>query len=64
MFSTDPDTSTVAAAWKRYPEQRARLAAAATDPRWARLTFVNLRSRRQVRQYLHTFSESRARSPG
>jgi len=58
MFSTDPETSTVAAAWKRYPEQRARLAAATTDPRWARLTLVHLRSRRQVRQYLRPVSAS------
>ncbi len=63
MLSTDPETSTVAAAWTRYPAQRARCAAATTDPVWARLTFVRLRSRRQVRQYLRTFGESRDRSP-
>jgi adenylate kinase family enzyme len=64
MFSTDPMTSTVAAAWKRYPEQRARLAAATTDPEWAQLTFVHLRSRRQVRQYLHRLSQDHDREPG
>ncbi len=52
MFSTDPLTSTVAAAWKRYPEQRARYVAATADPRWTTLSIVHLRSRRQVEDYV------------
>jgi adenylate kinase family enzyme len=64
IFSTDPMTSTVAAAWTRYPAQRARLVAATTDPQWARSTFVHLRSQRQVRQYVQTLSQHQDREPG
>lgn len=63
MFSTDPGTSTVAAAWKLYPAQRARLVAATADPEWAKLTLVHLRSRRQVRQYPHALSQRQDRNP-
>jgi adenylate kinase family enzyme len=52
LLSTHPSTSTVAAAWKRYPEQRARCAAGTEDPRWHTVSIVHLRSRREVTSYL------------
>jgi adenylate kinase family enzyme len=63
MLSTDPNTSTVAAAWKRYPEQRARYAAATADPRWKAMMIVHLRSSREVREYVRRFDPARDRSP-
>ena len=52
LLSSDPRKSTVAAAWKRYPEQRARYAAATEDPRWHTVSVVHLRSTREVTRYL------------
>ena len=52
LFSTDPGKSTVAAAWKRYPELRDRYEAATKDSRWQGLSFVHLRSRHEVKAYL------------
>jgi adenylate kinase family enzyme len=52
LLSTNPNTSTVAAAWKRYPEQRARWAAATSATEWKSVPIVHLRSPRQVKDYL------------
>jgi adenylate kinase family enzyme len=52
LLSTDPRRSTVAAAWKRYPEARARCAGAVDDPQWRALSTVHLRSRRDVAAFL------------
>jgi adenylate kinase family enzyme len=52
LLSTDPRKSTVAAAWKRYPEQRARYAAATQDPAWQAVSIVHLRSSHEVKSYL------------
>jgi adenylate kinase family enzyme len=52
LLSIDPRTSTVAAAWRCYPEQRARYDAAVGDPQWHALSVVHLRSRRDVAAYL------------
>jgi adenylate kinase family enzyme len=52
VFSRDPTVSVIAWAWHRDPVYRARFLAAATDPAWRHLTFVRLRSRRDVRRLL------------
>ena len=61
MLSADPKKSTVAAAWKRYPEVRDRCEAATNDPRWHALSFVRLRSPREVRVYLRELENDRHR---
>ena len=55
LLSTDPGKSTVAAAWKRFPELRDRYEAATRDPRWQALSFVHLRSPHEVKAYLRNF---------
>ncbi len=59
LVSWNPDESIIAWAWTRYPVYRDRWAEARADPRWAHLTFVALRSRRQVRAYLNALPSSR-----
>jgi adenylate kinase family enzyme len=52
LLSSDPGKSPVAAAWKRYPEQRDRYATATKNPRWHALSFVHLRSPHEVKIFL------------
>jgi len=52
LLSTDPRKSAVAAAWKRYTEQRARYTAAAADPTWQAVPIVQLRSPHEIKSYL------------
>jgi adenylate kinase family enzyme len=48
FFSLDPDESVIVWAWTRHEHYRSLYAAAMTDPANAHLTFVRLRSRREV----------------
>lgn len=48
FFRADPEKSVIAWAWTRYHGYRARYASAMADPQYAHLTFVHLRSRRDI----------------
>ena len=61
LLSTDPRTSAVAAAWKRYPELRDRYETATTDPRWQAVSFVHLRSPHEVKVYLRNLEHDQRR---
>jgi hypothetical protein len=52
LLSTDPRKSAVAAAWRRYPEQRVRYEAAVNDPQWHALSIIHLRSPHDIAVYL------------
>jgi adenylate kinase family enzyme len=54
----DPDKSVIRWAWTRHAEHRQRYEDATTDPRWAHLTFVRLRSRADVARFLASASPS------
>ncbi len=59
MLSLDPQRSILVFAWKAYSRNRTRLVAAQSDPAWADLAFVRLRSRAQIAAFLAELSESR-----
>jgi adenylate kinase family enzyme len=61
FFSWNPEQSVISWAWHKHEEYQARYSAAAADPANAHLTFVRLRSRRDISRFL---AEARAgRSP-
>jgi adenylate kinase family enzyme len=51
LVTTDPQRSIIAWSWQRHAVYRARFEAASRDPAWGRLTFVRLRSRRDVERF-------------
>jgi adenylate kinase family enzyme len=54
LMSLDPKRSIIRWAWMRYPHYRDLYRAMIGDPRWAELSFVRLRSSREVRNFLAT----------
>lgn len=52
FFSTDPEKSVIAYAWKHYSTNRARFSSAEADPRNAHLTFVRLRTDKETAVFL------------
>lgn len=51
VFSRDPDRSIVMWAWAQHSTYHDRYLAAASDPRWAHLEFIRLRSAEDVAQF-------------
>lgn len=51
LFRADPEKSVIAWAWTSYRANRTRYASAVADPQYAHLTFVTLRSRRDIAQF-------------
>jgi adenylate kinase family enzyme len=52
FFSTDPEKSVIAYAWKHHPRNQERFSGARADPRNAHLTFVRLRTGREAAEFL------------
>jgi adenylate kinase family enzyme len=52
LFTANPEHSVVAWAWHQHPVYRYRYTTASTDPRWAHLRFIRLRSRADLRNLL------------
>jgi adenylate kinase family enzyme len=52
FFTWDPEESVISWAWHRHDVYRSRYSEAMTDPALSHLTFVRLRSPRQVRKFL------------
>lgn len=52
LVAWDPHKSIIRWAWTHYPVVTARYAAASTDPRWASIAFVRIRSRREAEAFL------------
>ncbi len=52
VFTAEPEKSVIAWAWTRHRLYRATYLAAMSDPAWAHLDFVRLRSRSQARRLL------------
>ena len=52
LVAWDPHKSIIRWAWTHYPVVQARYSAASTDPRWAALPFVRIRSRREAAAFL------------
>ena len=52
LWSRDPSTSIIAWAWTSYAELRERYELAASDPRWASLRFIRVRTPRDARTLL------------
>lgn len=51
FFRADPEKSVIAWAWRHYHDHGARYASAMAEPRYAHLTFVRLRSRRDIAEF-------------
>jgi adenylate kinase family enzyme len=56
LFSLDPEQSVIVWAWRKHDHYRQVYAAATADPENAHLTFVRLRSRRDVDRFTATLS--------
>jgi adenylate kinase family enzyme len=54
FFRLDPQESVLRWSWTRHAHYRTRYEAASTDPAWARLRFVRLRSRNEVETFVRT----------
>lgn len=52
LFTLDTEENILLWSWTRGPILRDRMEQAVSDPRWAHLTFVRLRTRRQVGDWL------------
>lgn len=52
LFARDPQESVIAWAWHRHSTYQQRYLALTNDPTWRHLTFVRIRSRKDVRQLL------------
>jgi adenylate kinase family enzyme len=64
LLSLDPQRSIVAWSWTRHTVYRRRYEAAMADPRWSRLCFIHLRSRRQSQDWLSSLDLERPSSVG
>lgn len=56
LFSRDPNESVILWAWHRHSVYRDRYLALANDPRWCHLTFVRIRSRKDIRRLLNSIN--------
>jgi len=56
LFTWDEQESVISWAWHRYPVYRQRYAAAARDPRYARLRFDRIATRADARRLLNSAS--------
>ncbi len=52
LVAWDPHKSIIRWAWTHYPVVQARYSAASTEPRWAAVAFVRIRSRREATAFL------------
>lgn len=52
LATLDPERSIIAWSWVKHAEYRATYAEMATDPEWAHLSFVRLRTRREAARWL------------
>ncbi len=59
VLSLDPQRSILTFAWKAHSNNKTRLIAAQSDPAWADLAFVRLRSRAQIAGFLADLNEPR-----
>lgn len=57
-FWREPEDSIVRWAWDSFPGNRERYEGAMSDPRWAHLTFVRLRSPREVASFLRSVEQA------
>jgi hypothetical protein len=62
FLSWNPEQSVISWAWHKHAQDRARYAAAASDPANARLRFVRLSSRDDVNRFLHEARREAARA--
>lgn len=58
LFTRDPNESVILWAWHRHATYRDRYLAMANDPRWRHLTFVRIRSRKDVRRLLNSIDRA------
>jgi adenylate kinase family enzyme len=54
LFTRDPSESVIMWAWHRHLVYRDRYLAIANDPRWRHLTFVRIRSRKDIHHLLNS----------
>jgi len=59
LFRTNPEDNILLWGWTRHAVYRERIPASMGDPRWRDLTFVRLRSRREVRRCLRAAAQRR-----
>lgn len=52
LFNREPEENIVLWSWTQWPKYRAQYERAATDPANSHLTFIRLRTRKEVRQWL------------
>ena len=58
VWSVDPKRSIIAWAWTQHAAYRKRYGAALTDPTWSHVTFVVLRSRSEIENFVVSLGQS------
>jgi adenylate kinase family enzyme len=58
LLTLDQDESVIVWSWHQHGRKRRLYGAATTDPRWHHLSFVRLRSRRQIKRFVRSLEHA------